>query len=75
MVGEAIAALPIKQRIVVILYYLHDMDLDEIAITLNLPPGTVKSRLYYGRARLRSRLEADLRLPGSLELSYATPTN
>jgi len=74
MVGEAIAALPLKQRIVVILFYLHDMDLDEIAIELNLPPGTVKSRLYYGRARLRACLEADLRLPGSLELSYATPT-
>jgi RNA polymerase sigma-70 factor (ECF subfamily) len=74
VVGDAIATLPIKQRVVVVLFYLHDMELEEIAITLNLPAGTVKSRLYYGRARLRARLEADLRLPSSLELSYATPT-
>lgn len=72
IVGESIARLPFKQRIVVILFYLHDMDLNEIAATLNLPPGTVKSRLYYGRARLREQLTADDRLPANLELSYAS---
>ena len=72
IVGEAIERLPFKQRIVVILFYLHDMDLNEIAATLNLPPGTVKSRLYYGRSRLREQLLADDRLPANLELSYAS---
>lgn len=71
LVDDAIACLPFKQRVVVILFYLHDMDMDEIAATLNLPAGTVKSRLFYGRARLRERLKTDARLPATLEMQYA----
>jgi RNA polymerase sigma-70 factor (ECF subfamily) len=74
VVGEAIDQLPFGQRIVVILYYVHDLDLAEIAAILNVPTGTVKSRLYYGRARLRERLEADARLPVRGALGYATNT-
>ncbi len=73
VVGEAVADLPFKQRVVVILFYLQDMDLVEIAATLNLPAGTVKSRLYYGRARLRARLASDVRLPMHLEVAHAAP--
>ncbi len=58
-VTEAVARLPFKQRVVVVLYYLHDMDLTAIAGTLALPEGTVKSRLYYGRARLRADLASE----------------
>jgi RNA polymerase sigma-70 factor (ECF subfamily) len=72
VVAEAVAALPFKQRIVVILFYLHDMDLAEIAEELNLPEGTVKSRLYYARANLRSRLESDVRLARTHGFSYAS---
>ncbi|MFN2115004.1 MAG: RNA polymerase sigma factor [Anaerolineae bacterium] len=72
VVADAIAELPFKQRAVVVLFYLHDMDLHEIAATLNVPPGTVKSRLYYGRARLRKRLEADSRLPASAVMRYVS---
>jgi RNA polymerase sigma-70 factor, ECF subfamily len=63
VVADAVARLPFKQRVVVVLYYLHDMDLTEISTTLGLPPGTVKSRLFYGRARLRTELESDRRVP------------
>jgi DNA-directed RNA polymerase specialized sigma24 family protein len=48
--------------VAVVLFYLHDMDVDEIAVTLGVPTGTVKSRLYYGRARMRASLAADRRL-------------
>jgi RNA polymerase sigma-70 factor (ECF subfamily) len=72
VVADAIDELPFKQRAVVVLFYLHDMDLHEIAATLNVPPGTVKSRLYYGRARLRKQLEADARLPASTAVRYAS---
>jgi len=61
-VADAIALLPFKQRIVVILFYMQDMDLQEISATLDLPPGTVKSRLHYGRVRLREIVEASTRV-------------
>lgn len=61
-IGEALHALPLKQRAAVVLYYLHDMEIEEISAATGVPEGTVKSRLYYGRARLRARLAADGRL-------------
>lgn len=68
---EAVAGLPFKQRVVVVLFYLHEMDLVEISETLGLPEGTVKSRLYYGRARLRELLSSDRRLTPVLEARHA----
>jgi len=55
-VQKAIEALPITQRIVVVLYYLNDLPLQEIAEILEVPVGTVKSRLHYGRLALKKRL-------------------
>lgn len=57
-VQEAIEALPFNQRIVVILHYLNDLSLQEIAEIQNCPVGTIKSRLYYARETLRQQLEA-----------------
>jgi DNA-directed RNA polymerase specialized sigma24 family protein len=36
-----------------VLHYLEEMSLDEVAAVLEISPGTVKSRLAYGLARLR----------------------
>lgn len=65
---DAINALPLKHRIVVTLHYLQDFSLPEIAYILDLPVGTVKSRLHHARKALRSRLEAQQPLP--MEASY-----
>jgi RNA polymerase sigma-70 factor (ECF subfamily) len=43
-------------RAVLALHYLDELTLDEIAAILELPPGTVKSRLAYGLATLRRAL-------------------
>lgn len=56
-VQQAISMLPISQRIVVVLYYINDLSLQEIAEILEVPEGTVKSRLHYGRQALKSRLD------------------
>jgi RNA polymerase sigma-70 factor (ECF subfamily) len=52
----ALADLPISQRVVVVLYYLNDLSLQEIAEALEIPVGTVKSRLHYGRHALKETL-------------------
>jgi RNA polymerase sigma-70 factor, ECF subfamily len=55
-VQQAISSLPLAQRVVITLYYLNDLQLQEIADILDVPVGTVKSRLHYGRLSLRHKL-------------------
>ncbi len=55
-VRSAIAELQFPQQVVVVLHYLSDLSLEEIAEVVDCPVGTVKSRLYYARENLRRRL-------------------
>lgn len=48
--------LPPASRAVIVLHYLEEMSLDEVAGVLDISPGTVKSRLAYGLARLRRHM-------------------
>jgi RNA polymerase sigma-70 factor (ECF subfamily) len=41
---------------VVVLYYVNDLSLQEISEILEIPVGTVKSRLHYGRQALKKSL-------------------
>ena len=41
------------------MYYINDLSLHEIAEILEIPEGTVKSRLHYGRRALRNHLGLD----------------
>lgn len=52
----AIDHLSFEHRIVVILFYLSEFSVEEIAYILDCPVGTVKSRLHYARHKLRSQL-------------------
>ena len=54
---EAIDKLPEKLRLTVILYYFRDHDLQSTAKILNLPVGTVKSRLSRARTMLKEVLQ------------------
>lgn len=56
VVQQAIAKLPIAHRTVVVLFYLEGLSLREIAEVLEIPEGTVKSRLHYARESLRGLL-------------------
>ena len=49
--------LPIGQRVVVVMYYLNDLSLQEISEAIDVPVGTIKSRLHYGRLALQHSLE------------------
>lgn len=55
-VHEIIEELPAVHRAVIVLYYMESLSLDEIAQVLDLPKGTIKSRMHYARERLRKAL-------------------
>jgi len=56
-VREAIFSLPVDFRSVIVLRYLDRVKLEEIAWILNVPLGTVKSRINRARQLLQSRLK------------------
>jgi RNA polymerase sigma-70 factor (ECF subfamily) len=59
---DAIDKLSVDQRVVIVLHYLNDMSVNEIAGILECPVGTVKSRLYYARVALRAHLGGQMPL-------------
>jgi RNA polymerase sigma-70 factor (ECF subfamily) len=56
-IKKAIAALSLQQRVVIVLYYINDLSLQEISEILDVPVGTIKSRLFYGRQALKQYLQ------------------
>ncbi len=56
MLSEAMEQLPLAMREVLILHDVEQMPYEEIAQALGVPLGTVKSRLFHARARLRESL-------------------
>ncbi|MBG0778762.1 MAG: sigma-70 family RNA polymerase sigma factor, partial [Desulfotignum balticum] len=56
LVNQAIDALPVKFKDVLTLYYMQDMPYKEIAAALDIPMGTVMSRLNRARERLKTIL-------------------
>lgn len=55
-VADAVAALPEKLRLVVVLVAIEEQDLASVARLLELPIGTVKTRLHRARKELAERL-------------------
>jgi len=51
--AAVLAVLPDEQREVLLMRFVDDMTLQEIATTLNIPVGTVKSRMHHALKRLR----------------------
>jgi RNA polymerase sigma-70 factor (ECF subfamily) len=60
-VQRAVLALPAKYREALILFYFHDMNVREAALSLGLPEGTVKARLSRAREILRVKLGKEVR--------------
>lgn len=53
---EAVSRLPLAFREAIVLHYLDGNPVDEVARTLEVPRGTILSRLSRGRSRLRMEL-------------------
>jgi RNA polymerase sigma-70 factor (ECF subfamily) len=60
--------LSIDHRVVVVLHHYLDLTLDEVAETLGVPVGTVRSRLHHAMRGLRAALDADAR-PAAQEVA------
>ncbi|MFO0901648.1 MAG: sigma-70 family RNA polymerase sigma factor [Pirellulales bacterium] len=59
-VQAALATLPEEFRTILVLREMEGCDYESIAEILDLPPGTVRSRLHRARAELRERLRGVL---------------
>ncbi|MFN0023802.1 MAG: RNA polymerase sigma factor [Parvularculaceae bacterium] len=57
--NRALAGLPPDQRAAIALFYLEDMSIAEIAAALDVPAGTVKTRLMAARDKLKVALGSD----------------
>jgi RNA polymerase sigma-70 factor (ECF subfamily) len=60
-VQRAVLALTAKYREALILFYFHDMNVRDAALSLGLPEGTVKARLSRAREILRRKLPKEIR--------------
>ena len=58
LVSRALARLPDEQRETFLLYYMQEFSVEETAAILDVAAGTVKSRLFTARKRLRELLQA-----------------
>ncbi len=60
ILDEAIERLPFEQRTALVLRDIEGLSYEEIAETLSLPVGTVKSRIARARGTLREKLDPEL---------------
>lgn len=56
LIQQEILKLPEKYRTVIILKYIQELSLNEISEILDMPLGTVKTRIHRGREALRQQL-------------------
>jgi len=55
--GNALSKLAAEQKAILALYYLEGLSITEIAAVFEVPAGTVKSKLFYARNRLKEAIE------------------
>ena len=59
MIREVVARLDDDDREIVTLFYMEGCSYQEIASALDVPLGTVKSRLHYAKERIRGAIERE----------------
>lgn len=57
-INDLINELPLQQKMVILMYYFEELSLNEIADALNITTNTVKSRLRYGKEKMKQRIES-----------------
>lgn len=59
LVHHALSRISLQHREVLTLYFLEDLNIEEIAELLGAPAGTVKSRLHFAKRALRAVIEKE----------------
>lgn len=57
--GAGLGTLPLRERETLTLFYLRELTIEQIAVLLEVPAGTIKSRLHRARQLLRKQLEGE----------------
>ena len=63
LVRRALMRLSIEHREVIHLVYYHEKSVDEVAHILDIPPATVKTRMFYARKKLAELVNSDVEVP------------
>ena len=58
-IPDLLAKLSPRSRVVLALHYLEELRLEDVAAVLDIPLGTVKSRLAFGLRQLRANLKKE----------------
>jgi len=58
-VKELLEKLEFRKRLILILYYFENLNIAEISVVMKIPKGTVKSRLYSARNKLKKLYEKE----------------
>jgi RNA polymerase sigma-70 factor (ECF subfamily) len=66
LVHEALGSLSARDRAILVLRHIEERPVAEIAAILDIPEGTVKSRVHYAMHRLRTVLEGAPRDPSPI---------
>ena len=56
---RALATLDVRHREVLVLHFLEDLPVDQVAAVVGCPPGTVKSRIFHAKRALKEALRRD----------------
>ena len=59
ILDAALATLPVDQRAILVLHHLEGRPVAELAVILEIPEGTAKSRLFAARHALAAAINAD----------------
>ncbi|MEE4211600.1 MAG: sigma-70 family RNA polymerase sigma factor [Parvularcula sp.] len=57
---QAVRALPPEQRAAIALFHFEELSVAEVAVALDVPMGTVKTRLMHARRKLRAAMEGEV---------------
>lgn len=71
LVLHALRHIPVDLQIAVELHYWEEMRVEDIAVVIGIPPGTVKSRLHRARKLMREQIEHAAEVPVALRESTA----